>query len=117
MTTAVAVGVPRIDRTKQNQLRGIFRRNPRLSLTEAGVEVGAHHTTVCHFLKKELKLFSYMPQIAPRVAENDKLRRISFSRDYRRNLRNDSRFLERIVFSDECELSVSGVVDKQKYRI
>ena len=110
-------GRPQISNQKKNRIRQLFENDPRLSLRAGGAGTGVSHASVRNFLRKELRRFPYKLQMATSLTENHKVRRKRFDQDYRRELRNDAEYLERIVSSDECKFSQSGSVNNQNFRI
>jgi len=79
--------------------------------------VSLPHTTIWTFLRKELKMFPYKLQIGQQLSDLDKSNRIQFAQFCREQLNEDSGYLRRIIFSDECSFSLSGGVNKQNCRI
>lgn len=110
-------GRPRISIEVRNQIRILFNNDPRRSLREVAEETGVSHATVWNFLRKELKMFPYKLQMATALTEDHKIRRKQFAQYCRRELRNDSQYLNRVLFSDECQFSLSGSVNKQNCRV
>ena len=110
-------GRPRISNEVRNQIQELFNNDPTISLRAVAAQTGVAHATVWNFLRKELKLFPYKLQMGTALTEDHKTRRIRFAQSCRRELRNDAGYLNRIVFSDECKFSLSGVVNKQNCRI
>lgn len=91
----------------------MLNENYTFSLQNAAAQTGAHYRTICHFLRRELKLFPYKLQMHQQISASDKLNRISFARYFPNGLRNDSKYLKRIVFSDDCKFSLSEILKKQ----
>ena len=110
-------GRPQISDEKKEMIRSMFNENPTVSLRTAATQVGVHHTTIWSFLRRELKLYPYKLQMAQQLSEEDETKRINFARYCRAELRFDSEFLKRVVFTDECKFSLSGFVNKQNCRI
>ena len=79
--------------------------------------VGVAHATIWNFQREELKIFPYKLQMTNALTERHTERRLKFSRDCSRKLRNNAGYLKRIVFSDECKFSLSGSVNNQNSRI
>lgn len=110
-------GRPQISEENKDRIRTMFAEDPTLSLRIAATEIGIHHTTIWRFLRRELKLFPYKLQLHQQISDEDKAKRIEFAQYCRNELGNESGYLKRIVFSDECKFSLSGQVNKQNCRI
>lgn len=72
--------------------------DPLLSLAIVAAEVGMHHSTAWHFLRNELKRFSYELKMNTELAEVHKTKGKPFAQHCRREFRNVSEYLERIFF-------------------
>ena len=55
----------------------MFDADQTASLPHVISKVGAHHTTVLRYIKKELRLFPYKLQMSQELDENDKQNRLS----------------------------------------
>ena len=70
----------------------MFRASPRSSLPTKAAQIGVAHVIVWIFLCQELKMFPYKLQIGLGLSEADKNNRLSFVRNFRRELRYDSNY-------------------------
>ena len=110
-------GRPGISEEKRSQIKEMFQTNPRRSLRDVAREVSLPHTTVWNVIRKQLNMFPYRLQIAQQLSHDDKTNRLNFAQFLQAELVEDSHYLERIVFSDECSFSLGGAVNKQNCRI
>ena len=110
-------GRPRITIAVRDQIRDLFIDQPRMSLRSAAHQIGVSTATIRNVVRKELKLYPYKLQTSTALTEQHKSSRLNFAQYCRRELRRDTGYLERIIFSDECKFSLSGKVNKQNFRI
>ncbi len=106
-------GRPWIPVAVQNQIIELFDNNPSISIPVVAAQTGVSWMTVWNYLRKELKRYPYKLQMSPALSYKSKLRRLEFAQHCRKELRNGTRYLKRIIFSDECLFAVSGRVNKQ----
>ena len=112
-----ANGRQRISNTVRDEIRKLFSYDPKLSLRGVAAQTSFAHSTVWNILQKKFNLYPYKLQMSTTFTEDHKASRLRFAQYCRRELRNDPRFLERIVFSDECKFSLCGKVNKENCRI
>ena len=110
-------GRPRISRERINEVRVMFRDNPRLSIRAAAESLDMPRSTVQHILRKCLGLFPYKIQKLHLMREHDKVARLEFAHYCQNHQNGYSEFLARIVFTDECIFRVNGHVNSQNARI
>ena len=91
---------PQIRDVKESEIISLFRSKPGFLLHTVTAQTGIAHATVWNSLRRELKKFPYKVQVGFGLSRKDKLKRLSSNRNYRRELRNDSSYLKRIVLSD-----------------
>ena len=110
-------GRPQISDEKKAEIKQLFSDNPRRSLREVGRTVSLPHTTIWYFLRKELGMFPYRLQMAQQLSDDDKTNRLTFVQRIHQKIIEDPEFLNKIIFSDECSISLEGGVNKQNCRI
>jgi len=110
-------GRPNISEEKRQEIKRLITEDPQRSLRNVGRIVSLPHTTVWYFLRKQLNMFPYRLQIAQQLSEVDKTNRLNFAQLCQTNMLENSAYLESIVFSDECSVSLGGAVNKQNCRI
>lgn len=110
-------GRPTVGVENQKQIQDMFKAYPRRSLRGVGAVVGVYHTTVCHFLRNNLKLFPYHLQFGRQLSETDKEKQVAFAQLCKKRLQENQNFLKRIVFFDECSLSLHGTANKKNCTI
>ena len=101
----------------QNQIEELFDNNPSTSIRVVAAQTGISRTTVWNYLRKELKFHPYKLQMSLALSDTDKWQRLEFAHHGGRELKNDTRYLKRIIFSDECHFSVSGRLNKRNSRV
>ncbi len=94
-----------------------FHDNPRLSTRNSERALRIPRLTIRDVLKKKLKMFPYKISFLQQFLLNDYRQRLQWAQHCRREIRNDSRYLSRIVFSDECIFHTNGVVKKHNAHI
>ncbi len=72
---------------------------------------------VWYISRKELNLYLYKLEMSTTLTEDHKASRLHFALHCWRKLRNDARFLERRIFSDDCKFTLCGNVNKNNCRI
>ena len=110
-------GCSRISSNVRNEIHELLENDPRISLRELVSKKGVADATVWNIVSKELRFFPYKLQMSTALRENRVRSRLQFSRYCHRQLKNNHNYLGRIVFSEECEFSLSGLVTKQNCRI
>ena len=100
-------GRPQISEEKRVRTRELFDDDLRLSLGTVAAEAGVHNKTVWDFWEKNLKYFPYKLQMSTELSEDQKTERKQFAQHYRREMRNDSGYLDRNFFSDKWKFSLS----------
>ena len=95
----------------------LFDNNPSTYIRVVVARTGVSRMIVWNYLRKQLKRFPYKLRMSPTQSDSNKLQRLEFAQHCRRELRNDTRYLQRIIFSDECNFSVLRRVTKQNCRL
>ena len=108
---------PQISAQTRNEIRQIFIDDLRISLRTGAMGTSVARAIIWNFLRKELGRIPYYLQLATSLTKIIEWEGRSFSQYCRMELRNDGGYLERIVFPDECKLSLSGSVNKLNCRI
>lgn len=110
-------GRPRISDEDVARIEQAFQENPKQSLRGASAALGIPFSTIRKVLRENLKMFPYRISFLQQLLPEDYPLRLAYAQHIRRELRNDSGYLERIVFSDECIFHTNGVVNKHNARV
>ena len=110
-------GRPQTSPQNVSRIEAAFRENPRLSLRVAERELQIPRSTIDDVLRRKLKMFPYKISFLQQLLPNDYAERLQWAQHCRRELRIDSQYLSRIVFSDECLFHANGVVNNHNARI
>ena len=97
-------------------MKTISDTDPMIFIRRTGKSWGVSHYRFDVYRKRTRNIFK-QAQMSQELDENGKQNRLPFARRCWRRLRNDARYLQRIVFSDECKFSLSGKVRQQNCRI
>ena len=110
-------GRPRVSSEDVSKIENAFNENPRLSTRNAERELGIPRSTIRDVLRKKLKMFPYRISFLQQLLPRDYVDRLNWAQHCRREIRRDSQYLSRIVFSDECLFHTNGTVNKHNARI
>ena len=100
-----------------NEVREIHKREPSTSTRTAATQLGVSHTTVRNILRKSLSFYPYRIQTLQAFHGVDPQKSLEFAHQVRSQPEGSKRYLEKIVFSDECIFLLNGYVNKQNFRI
>lgn len=110
-------GRPQINDADVARIERAFQEQPTKSLRVASAELGIPFSTIRKVLHEKLKMFPYKISFLQQLLPEDCLIRLNYAHHIRRELRNDSGYLDRVVFSDECVFHTNGVVNKHNARV
>lgn len=110
-------GRPRISDADVARIERTFQEQPSKSLRVASAELGIPFSTIRKVLHEHLKMFPYKLSFLQQLGPDDYSLRLNYAYHIRRELRNDSGYLDRVVFSDECVFHTNGVVNKHNARV
>ena len=95
-------GCPYTSTNEVRRIETLFISDPRVPIRNAGRELNIPESTIQRILRAILSMFPYRISLLQQVLPNDYQKRLEFAQHYRREMRNDAGYMNRIVFSDEC---------------
>ena len=107
---------PRLDPAVLRRIRRAIRRNPRRSTRDLARSFGVSQPTVSRYLRQQLRLFPYKLQLSQRLKRGDKAKRQRFCR-WLMGQWGSPRFRQSLLFSDEANFYLNGLVNKQNCRV
>ena len=100
-----------------NEVREIYKREPSTSTCAAATQLGVSHTTAHNILRKALSFYPYRIRTLQALHGADPQKRLEIAHHVRSQPEGPKRYLDKIVFSDECIFRLHGYVNEQNVRI
>ena len=83
---------------------------PKISVRDGGFELGISSSSF-HRAAREIGFRPYRPYTVVELSDDDFDRRVEFRSTFLAKLNQETRFLDRIILSDESEFRMNGVVN------
>ena len=110
-------GRPGTSEVTIEQVRLVFENQSCLSVRAASSTFQVSHTTVHRILRRCVFLYPYKVQNFHGLRSSSKVKRLLFARHCQNHPRGYSKYLSKIVFSDEWIFRINGSENKQNVRI
>ena len=94
-------GMPPLSFDDVRKIESAINENPRLSTRNPERELVILRSTIRDILRKKLKIFPYKISFLQELLSRDYIDRPNWTQHCRREIRRDSQYLSRVVFSDE----------------
>jgi len=113
-------GRPLVGEDKVQQIKCIIDEanssGKLISVRTLAVETAIPTSTVYKILTRELSLYPYKYSLVQTLSSAAITSRLLFCQEFIKKMENDVDYLERILFTDECNFYVNGFVNKQNVR-
>jgi hypothetical protein len=98
------------------RVRANFLHSPKKSTETAAKELSMSKTRVWRVRRKRLMFKPYRIQMVQQLSDEDHRRRLDFCLQLQDLMSSDDHFLEKVQFSDEATLHVSGAVNRRSVK-
>lgn len=89
-----------------------FYQNPHASIRSAANDLGLSYYAIQHFLKKH-KMHAFSLKPVQQLLPEDPLLRIQFGEFMLSRIQEDERFLQNIIWTDECSFDKEGIFNRK----
>ena len=93
-----------------------FKSNPSRSLTRVALDLHLPRSTIYYVLRRKIHMLPYKIRLVQQLSQQDLTERTQFATWCFDSMHSNSKFLLRIVFSDECVFLISGIANNQSAR-